>query len=138
MASFETDDPAVWVLGFGALGLTARGVMFALDLARRRGKVRCEATLVDHEPYASDGETYYHRIFEFRGPDGTERRTVVRSVGYPQPGPIDGSMKTILYFDPSDDAKTYIDPLAKQKLQMTFMPFVFLAVGAALWFYRHR
>src|SRR5690242_14210517 len=91
----------------GCAALLLGGAVFAAGLVRRRGCVRLEGAVVDHEVSEDDGTTYHRPIVEYAAPDGTKHR-VLFPAAFPKPRPTDGSEKHVVWHHPRDGARSHL------------------------------
>jgi len=124
------------LLGIGGIQLTAGALYLVFNAARRRGRVRVEGTIVDHEPSVDEDGTRYEPIVEYVAPSG-ERRRVKYGAAFSERRAVDGSERRVVWHDPNDPAKSYVDLKLRASLPIPLpviflLPFVVLAVGLAL------
>jgi hypothetical protein len=122
------------LLGIGCVQLAAGVIYFGLNAARRRGRVRIEGTVVEHEASVNEDGTYYEPIVEYVAPTG-ERRRVKYGVAFSQRLAVDGSERRSVWHDPSDPVKSYVDVKLRRSLPLPvilLLPVVVLAIGLAL------
>jgi hypothetical protein len=124
------------LLGIGGVQLAAGAMYLGLNAARRRGRVRIEGTVVEHEASVNEEGTYYEPIVEYVAPTG-ERRRVKYGVAFSKPVAVDGSERRSVWHDPSDPMKSYVDVKLRPSLPVPMaviflLPVVVLAIGLAL------
>lgn len=124
------------LIGIGGIQLAAGALYLAFNAARRRGRVRIEGAIVDHEISSTEEGTYYEPIVEYVTPTG-ERRRVKYGVAFPAPRAVDHSERRSVWHDPSDPGKSYVDAKFRSSLPVPMpvvliLPFVVLAAGLAL------
>jgi hypothetical protein len=77
--------------------------------------------------------TCFRHIFEYTAPDGTRHRRVTDSIGYWEPLPTDGSIRSEVWHDPVDQARSYVEYRSQNRLRFLGpIGVVALAVGLAL------
>ncbi len=128
------------LLGIGGIQLAAGALYFASNAFRRRGRVRIEGAIVDHETSSTEEGTYYEPVIEYVTPAG-ERRRVKYGIAFPTPRAADGSEQRGVWYDPSHPEKSYVDVKLRPALPIPMtvilmLPFVVLALGIALRFAR--
>jgi hypothetical protein len=116
--------------------LAAGAIYVGLNAARRRGRVRIDGMVVEHEASVAEEGTYYEPIVEYVAPTG-ERRRVKYGAAFSQPLAVDGSERRSVWHDPGDPVKSYVDVKIGRSLPIPLpviflLPVIVLAIGLAL------
>lgn len=125
------------LIGLGCVQLAGGAIYVGVNAARRRGRVRIEGTVVEHDASVDEeGTTHYEPIVEYVAPTG-ERRRVKCGVAFSRALAVDGSERRNVWHDPGDPTKSYVDVRLRAALPIPLpvlflVPVVILAIGLAL------